>query len=125
MLSDPASIHWPGIFRSAATFPNVPSLRLTFVTFNIGDTTLMPMKGGLPLDKSVEVEAVQAGVPVVIRGIQTAVDLFNPRLLGVNEGEPCIVVANRALSLFPDSAVLKHNPRDALLKVFFSLPFQS
>ncbi|CAI5469013.1 unnamed protein product [Closterium sp. Yama58-4] len=60
--------------------------------------------------------AIVLGLPVTFEMVDVPLESLHPGMVKVQPGEEVVVVSLWTLMLFPDDSVLRHNPRDAVLK---------
>ncbi|CAI7765501.1 unnamed protein product [Closterium sp. NIES-53] len=56
------------------------------------------------------------GLPVTFEMVDVPLESLHPGMVKVQPGEEVVVISLWTLMLFPDDSVLRHNPRDAVLK---------
>ncbi|CAI5972392.1 unnamed protein product [Closterium sp. NIES-65] len=56
------------------------------------------------------------GLPLTFEMVDVPLESLHPGMVKVHPGEEVVVVSLWTLMLFPDDSVLRHNPRDAVLK---------
>lgn len=118
LLSDWATLCWPALFKDLARQPGgAPSVRVTSINFVFPDPGNSEVPQSTILGEELRRAAHALGVPLVYQPLRVPHFSFHPGLVRTDPAEAVAVVSAWHLMIFPDSRVLKSNPRNAMLKV--------
>lgn len=123
VLTLTATPDWKLLFTSLAQHGLVagatpPQVRITFIVPYIMSAPMVHIqKAFLVLRDQALAEGIICGVPVECTLVFAAPADFHPQLVRIDPAETVAVASWLALKTLPDGSVLRHSPRDSLLKV--------